>query len=58
MIRLAEWLVHLTYAALFGSLGAALLLLVRRFVTVRAGPRYSPSRRRLAARGDRRRGWA
>lgn len=41
MIRLAEWLVHLTYAALFGSLGAVLLLLVRRFVTVRAGPRYT-----------------
>ena len=41
MIRLAEWLVHLTYAALFGSLGAVLLLLVRRFVTARAGPRYT-----------------
>lgn len=41
MIWLAEWLIRLIYAALFGSLGALLLLLVRRFVTVRAGPRYT-----------------
>ena len=41
LIRLADWLIRLTYAALFGSLGALLLLLVRRFVTVRAGPRYT-----------------
>jgi beta-lactamase regulating signal transducer with metallopeptidase domain len=41
MIRLADWLIRLIYAALFGSLGTLLLLLVRRFVTVRAGPRYT-----------------
>ncbi len=41
MIRLAEWLVRLTYAAIFGSLGSLLLFPVRRAVTVHAGPRYT-----------------